>query len=550
MLYYQLNGGRMLIQEKREIEIIVLMQSIGKIEEVLREYNRVTVVQNYDELKDKLSDFDYTHPRTAIIDINYLTDENMTLPTSIEKELIYKNISLIAYGNSIPVSIKKALYELEFKGIIDDDLQIIKSVLTHVNTTASLTASTCKNNFTKALIESEEIDVGKLKTLLINICSYRNIPNQDIADMQLALISVIIATKNEDFSKIKKMLRTMFKEKYLMKLYKYYLDPTALEEQIIAILLKIYAIEHPSHYFDAIDTKYIEPKLKEEIEKIYNHRVNIVASTEEFYLFCDELISLMDEKISKEDRNNCEDILKSINAIALESLLSRLYFTASIIDIKKDRFELEFSYINSVEEIKKYIDGAELDKRLSIKFVDKYTLSIVFIKRAEEKIKTEYVDDEKISAEDFLKESVVDQYYIDELDEIGQDIKYLISIEDTLSVELVSKILIAFNKYIDVFHATVEFIKLATSLESLSDVLENVSLEAISDVKQEKIYFYIQGLLNDLESWKIHIFIEQNTQDIHYLDASLLENCLEIEKNLLSDDEETEEDGDDDLEFF
>jgi len=60
---------------------------------------------------------------------------------------------------------------------------------------------------------------------------------------------------------------------------------------------------------------------------------------------------------------------------------------------------------------------------------------------------------------------------------------------------------------------------------------------------------YIKGLIRDLQTWKQYIFIEQNVEDIHYLDASFFDNCLEIENFILSNPQENDEDFDD-LEFF
>ncbi len=54
----------------------------------------------------------------------------------------------------------------------------------------------------------------------------------------------------------------------------------------------------------------------------------------------------------------------------------------------------------------------------------------------------------------------------------------------------------------------------------------------------------------DLKNWKENIFIKQNLLDIHYLDDSLLNNCLHIE-NYISDEKKQEEEvTDDDSMFF
>jgi two-component system chemotaxis response regulator CheY len=55
------------------------------------------------------------------------------------------------------------------------------------------------------------------------------------------------------------------------------------------------------------------------------------------------------------------------------------------------------------------------------------------------------------------------------------------------------------------------------------------------------------SVLEDLSNWRDTIFIKQQTNDIHYLDSSLLNSCLQIE-NIL-DDKELDSD-ENDLELF
>jgi len=55
------------------------------------------------------------------------------------------------------------------------------------------------------------------------------------------------------------------------------------------------------------------------------------------------------------------------------------------------------------------------------------------------------------------------------------------------------------------------------------------------------------AVINDIEKWLQVIFIDQSTEDIHYLDASFSSNILEIEQVFLECDDD---DDDDDLEFF
>lgn len=50
----------------------------------------------------------------------------------------------------------------------------------------------------------------------------------------------------------------------------------------------------------------------------------------------------------------------------------------------------------------------------------------------------------------------------------------------------------------------------------------------------------LYSLSEDLEKWRKKIFVEQEAEDIHYLDENMLALCGQI-KMILSDKNETEE---------
>ena len=57
----------------------------------------------------------------------------------------------------------------------------------------------------------------------------------------------------------------------------------------------------------------------------------------------------------------------------------------------------------------------------------------------------------------------------------------------------------------------------------------------------------LELLKDDVIKWRRIIFMEQSTDNVHYLDSSLLSSCMQIEAILK--DEEIEE-QDEDIEFF
>ena len=121
---------------------------------------------------------------------------------------------------------------------------------------------------------------------------------------------------------------------------------------------------------------------------------------------------------------------------------------------------------------------------------------------------------------------------------------------EAVTTETMEYILKALSNYVKVLHGTIEFDDISGSLESLVNFLDSLDLETLQENKKQELGIYMQGLIDDLSSWRVHIFIDKNTSDIHYLDASLLENCAEIESLIVNDTTSSDEDSEEDLEFF
>jgi hypothetical protein len=556
-----------------EVEILVLIDNIEKIDELLKEYKYITVVKDYKELKEKLSVFDNIHSRIAIIDLKYLTDDTIHLYPCIKKDLMYKSISLVAYGENISVSLRKTLYGIDFKGIIDGTLQETKTVIHHVIRRSNLYASTFTNNFVRAMIEYKGIgkDVKKLTYLLDYLIYKYEISNKNALNIRLVLISLIIAFKDENILKVASILKTIFKSENIDKLYRNYAVPTTVEGKIIAILLKINNFKNPSNYFSAINMTNMEPSLVEEIQEVYEKKILNIASYQDINFFYEQLNLFVLEHYPDDNIALFDPFFVSVNNLITESLI-RVYSLSASIQVYDDKtIEVRLQYKTNMNGIMKEDTQKHISEKnhTSIQFVDEFTMSIVFIKNIQEEATEKnievnkivdisninaqhYSDDAKISATKFLEDFMVDQALLDELKENEQDMNNLLFEEETLSQNLIEHAAIILERFAHILDQTIEFIDLSASLESLSAVFNNVSLDTLETSKKETIRFYIQGLINDLEKWKTYIFIEPNTPDIHYLDASLLENCSEIEKFILSEnssDDETEDD-DDDLEFF
>ncbi len=92
----------------------------------------------------------------------------------------------------------------------------------------------------------------------------------------------------------------------------------------------------------------------------------------------------------------------------------------------------------------------------------------------------------------------------------------------------------------------VSFDHLSFALQSLIGFLQSLKEETFQTEDLNLFVSILLALLKDLESWRDSVFTKQDAVDIHYLDASLLSSCLQIEAIF----EKKESDVGDELEFF
>lgn len=88
-----------------------------------------------------------------------------------------------------------------------------------------------------------------------------------------------------------------------------------------------------------------------------------------------------------------------------------------------------------------------------------------------------------------------------------------------------------------------EFTTLSYALSSLNRFIKEHANDILSEHnKLNMLVMLIEHLLNDLTSWREHIFSLQDAADIHYLDSSFFSSCMQIEqivgnKVIMTDDE-------------
>lgn len=136
---------------------------------------------------------------------------------------------------------------------------------------------------------------------------------------------------------------------------------------------------------------------------------------------------------------------------------------------------------------------------------------------------------------------------IDDLEEIERKLDdMLMSFEKAPTQAALEEVCQELDGYYSVIELLTEFEHLVYGIKSLIIFLRTLTDEKLKTDKIQNFVSLLLHLFSDLSEWRKAIFVRQDAIDIHYLDASLLSSCLQIEAFF----EEKEIDEGDDLEFF
>lgn len=103
--------------------------------------------------------------------------------------------------------------------------------------------------------------------------------------------------------------------------------------------------------------------------------------------------------------------------------------------------------------------------------------------------------------------------------------------------------------YIHAINGLFEFTALGYALCALAVSIKENAQEIVGDPKRLKALLMLLDYLGeDLSSWRDHVFISQDTADIHYLDSSFFSSCMQIEG--IVSNKVVQSDDDDEMEFF
>jgi len=504
-----------------------------------------------------------------------------------DKEIILKsqfsenNLPLLAIDQKIEYEDKLKLYSKYVKGTLElfqGDI-ILLDTIEHNIKYANPYINTFRNHFIKAFVKYEKIDTTI--SSILYLCNYLiyhyKIEAKLAADLKLVVIFLMIGYEKGNILQMKHLIENMKISHKVEELFQNYENPSSLEEAIVFCSM---SVNFKKVNAEEMFLKMQDGKLQDVFQTAHQALINntiIIDKSYDVDVFWERVSEILfsDKELHyQENAYNINNLYKMIlRLFALYGMLEiKMLHTRNVgyeitismlqkesldskecidffkplcekIDVSEcyrlnnNIFHIDFNY-NEAKEV--LVLEEAMQATLSVKpTIEKEAINTLH-----------FEENQKLSAVQFVEEYGVDYDLLADMDESSADTIEEILSAESLNSDVLEKISTTFDFYARLLNTTLEFEELSYALSTLSRLMLAIELSKINAVQIETLKQYIVGILEDLNDWKSHIYIECDTKDIHYLDASLLENASQIEYFTNPEMEEEEDDDDDDLEFF
>ncbi|MDD3506629.1 MAG: response regulator [Sulfurimonas sp.] len=283
--------------------------------------------------------------------------------------------------------------------------------------------------------------------------------------------------------------------------------------------------------------------VEESYEELY-----ITMKFEEAIVLEQKILGMLSEfgtEVIVQENILCARLSKPIEReIAAQDLLQQMQIkrtSAENIKIQHTNESVkEVKVIESKERVKevKVIEPKESIKEVRvIESKERELLHQSFIRKTSA---ADYVDEIGDILDEILELSSIDEEWREGLNLIEKDPS------EKNFIDFVDSVL---NIYVRVINNLFEFTALAYALTSLGVFIKDSAKILSKDSSKTKTMIMLfEHLGEDLTSWREHIFVLQDTADIHYLDSSFFSSCMQIE-GIISN-KEVSADDEDCMEFF
>ena len=512
----------------------------------------------------------------------------------IDKDIMLKTkfrqygLPLLAIAENAKYEEKLKIFSHNAKGTLElsNGKKYVLTKIQHCINFSNPYINTFRDHFVKSFLKYEALK--STMSSVLYLCNYLiyhfKIDNRLAADIRLAVIFLTIGYEKGNLLRIKHLIQDMNISEKVTELFQNYEVPKNIEEAIVFCAMSVnFKNINATEVFLKMGTGDLKNIFKVAHESLANNII-IIEKSYDIDIFWERVSEILfsDKRLTYLDNTNrittlyktilrllvlhgmLEIKLEHIQNIGYEITIAMLekgsldafeyksFYEAlnENLDLSKcydencNNFHIKFAYEESEHkaiENKKIIAEPINDEIKYQSTVDKNEINTLH-----------FEDSQKLSAVQFVKEYGVDHDLLADMNESSMDtIESMLSVSN-LSRDISEKIANTFEFYAKILHRTLEFDELAHALSTLSRLMIAVDLTKINEIQIETLKQYTIGILEDLNEWSDHIYVLQDTNDIHYLDASLLENASQIERFTNPDIEEVDDDDDDDddLEFF
>jgi len=164
--------------------------------------------------------------------------------------------------------------------------------------------------------------------------------------------------------------------------------------------------------------------------------------------------------------------------------------------------------------------------------------------------------DKKISASEFIAtqdDTIIDKIEIiyEHMEELSSYIYELSLQGNALNLENIKHIAFYLQEFLTVLESFATFHVAVRAFSNLIYFFNTLEEHNLQDKEINVLFLeFMTHFIHDIEMWIKTIFIEQNSDNIYYGDASFVSNCLNISALLSAEQENDDDDDDDNLDFF
>ncbi|MCX6073323.1 MAG: hypothetical protein NTY39_03305 [Campylobacterales bacterium] len=550
--------------------ILLYTENSSLLMDLLSDEFNISIAKSKEEMLHLLQEHSF---QLLIMSGEYILRGDTYGYKSLRDHPIFHDIPVIAYKEIVNDNLLTKLYSLNIKGYIEyhptkeNLLTRIKDVLHRSNPYIGMPI----DRFIKAFIRYEEAinDVSNVVYLSNYLIAHYTLDNKKAQDIKNSIILLAIAFKKNKLDKIICFLRDISLSPYLERIMNNYKNPLSIDEYIIVISLQYGNLDYNDKY--KIDVNSLNDEMVAVAKEAMQKRKIYISCSHDIYAFWERLDEVLNtySKLSLENYHLYLHYIFKIlykalvNYGALEAEFDNLFEDVlKVVIIPKgctdakmgaciDSFEIENNNVS--------FEKVTIDAKIALLInLNKVTDILPIAPPKEKKIVDtsilhlmHYKDESKISAVDFLKDFEIDSDLLDDLADNEREAKSFLYFKESLTQEMLELVYRTYIKYTRLINSTIVFENLAYSIGALAEVIAKVDLESLDEQNQKILKEHVIGIIDDLGSWRKHIFIMQDTPDIHYLDASLLDNCSEIEALINPQVKESQaEEDESDLEFF